>query len=420
MIFFRILSESFNFAMHALSVNKLRTTLSLLGITIGIFTIISVFTLVDSLERTIRNSVSSLGSDVVYVQKWPWGGGGGEYPWWKYFQRPEPSFREYQKLEKRTSTIDKMAFAYGINRTLKYHRNSIENATILPVSHDYYDIWPYELSQGRYFSPLESKSGSPVAVIGAEISEGLFGEQNPLDKEVKVMGRKVRIIGTFKKQGKSLVGQNIDEFMLVPVNFARGLMNVNEQEGAFIMALARPGVEVSEMKDDLRGGMRSIRKLQPKAEDDFALNEISVLSAGIDALFGVVSLAGGVIGMFSILVGGFGIANIMFVSVRERTNQIGIQKSLGAKNYFILLQFLLESVVLCLIGGLLGLAIIFIAIELLQTFAGEALEGFALKMSLNNILVGVLLSVAIGIISGFIPAYSASRLNPVDAIRTGQ
>ncbi len=416
MLFFRILNESFQFAVHALTVNKLRTFLSLLGITIGIFTIISVFTVVDSLERNIRDSVSELGSDVVYVQKWPWGGGGGgNYPWWKYFQRPEPSYKDFQQLEKRVNTVDKMVFAFGMNSTLKHRNNSIENATVLPVSHDYYDIWGYELERGRYFSPLESQSGSPVAVVGADIAEGLFGAQNAIGNEIKLKGRKVRVIGVFATQGKTLVGQDIDSQVLVPVNFIRRMMNVNDQEGAFIMAKAGSGISVDEMKDDLRRAMRSIRRQAPKADDNFALNEISVLSSGLDALFGVIGLAGAVIGGFSILVGGFGIANIMFVSVRERTNQIGIQKSLGAKNYFILLQFLLESILLCLVGGLVGIGLVYGLLLLV----GDSID-FNIALSLKNVLQGIFISMGIGLVSGFVPAFTASRLDPVEAIRQGQ
>ncbi len=418
MIFLRILNESFQFALHALRVNKLRTILSLLGITIGIFTIISVFTLVDSLERNIRNSITDLGSDVIYVQVWPWGATDGEYAWWKYFQRPEPNYREFQMLEKRMTTSEALCFAFGLNRTVKYEANSIENATLLATTHSYYDIWSFDLAKGRYFSPVESKSGPPIAVLGADVAEGLFGEEDPLDKEIKLLGRNVRVIGVFERQGESLIGQDADEFLILPMNFVRGIMSDKNQQGAFIMAMAAPGVEVEEMKDELRGAMRSIRKLPPKAADNFALNEISVLTSGMDALFGVIGGAGLVIGLFSILVGGFGIANIMFVSVKERTHQIGIQKSLGAKNYFILAQFLSESVVLCIIGGVIGLVLIYVSILGLDIF--EVVEGFEIKMTVKNILMGVIWSAMIGIISGFIPAYMASRLNPVDALRAGK
>lgn len=415
MIFLRILKESFNFAIHALTVNKLRTFLSLLGVTIGIFTIISVFTIVDSLERNIRSSVSGLGSNVVYIQKWPWGGGGGEYPWWKYFQRPEPNYKELKLLQKKVKTVSYLAYAYGFEKTIKYKKNSVSNATILPVSHDYNEIWSQELSEGRYFTEFESKSGSPIAILGVDVAEGLFGYGNPIGKEIKFLGRKVKVIGVFKRQGSSLVGQNTDEQVVVPVNFARGMMNINDQNGSFIMAMAKEDVSLEEMKDELQGLMRSIRKLKPKADDNFALNEISVISSSLDQLFDFLGLTGLLIGGFSIVVGGFGIANIMFVSVKERTNQIGIQKSLGAKNQFILLQFLLESVVLCLVGGIVGLLIVYAGVQLFTRFID-----FDIVLSFKNISQGVLFSVGVGIVAGIIPAIGASRLNPVEAIRTGQ
>lgn len=416
MIFLRIFKESFNFAIHALVVNKLRTVLSLLGVTIGIFTIITVFTIVDSLERNIRDSVSSLGSNVVYVQKWPWGGGGGEYKWWKYFQRPEPGYREMQQLQKRMTTASSIAFAYGMNKTLKFKGNSVENATILPCSHEYYDVWTFEIEKGRYFSELESKNGAPIAVIGKDIADGLFGSVDPIGKQMKLMGRKIRVVGVFAKQGQSLIGQDTDETVLMPVAYARTMMNIENQNGALIMASAKPGVDITELKDELRGVMRSLRKLKPKADDNFALNEISVLSQGLDAMFGIIGFAGGVIGLFSILVGGFGIANIMFVSVRERTNQIGIQKSLGAKKSFIRSQFLLESVILCLMGGVIGLLIIYLGLQLFYLAVPDL--GLKIAMSSKNVIQGLGLSAMIGILAGFIPAWIASRLDPVEAIRT--
>lgn len=416
MIILRITKESLKFAMNALVVNKLRTVLSLLGVTIGIFTIIMVFTIVDSLERNIRNSVSSLGSDVVYVQKWPWGGGGGEYKWWKYFQRPEPSFREMQQLEKRMTTSKTIAFSFGFSKTVKYLSNSVEKAAIIPASHGYYDLWNYELDKGRYFSEIESQNGNPVAVIGKEIADGLFGDINPIGKKFRILGRKVRVIGVFEKQGQSM-GQNVDETILIPVTFCRTMMNVNNRNGARIMVAAKPGVDLVEMKDELRGVMRSMRRLKPKADDDFALNEISLFSKGIDLVFGIIGTAGGIIGFFSILVGGFGIANIMFVSVKERTNQIGIQKSLGAKKYFIRLQFLFESTILCLIGGVIGLLLVFLSIQIFYWLNPDII--LEITLSGKNIIQGITLSVFIGLIAGFIPAWQASRLDPVEAIRSG-
>ncbi len=414
MIFFRIFKESFLFALHALRVNMLRTVLSLLGITIGIFTIISVFTVVDSLERSVRSSLSSLGNDVIYVQKMPWGGGPDGYEWWKYFQRPNPGYSEFEKLEKRLKKADYMVFGFAMRKTVKRGLNSIDNVTVQPVSHDFQQVWKYDLEAGRFFSPLESKSGSPIAVLGKDVAKGLFPNEDPIGQEIKVMGRKVRVVGVYEKQGQSLAGEGADSYVLLPVNFIRGLINVEDQNESFIMVKTKPGYEVAEMKDELRGAMRAIRRLKPKADDNFALNESSLLSSGLDAIFSILSIAGWIIGGFSILVGGFGIANIMFVSVRERTNQIGIQKSLGAKNYFILMQFLLESIVLCLIGGIFGLILVYGLMLILGS-----VSGFAFGLSLQNIVQGVSISVLIGIISGYLPAYSASRLDPVEAIRTG-
>ena len=413
MIILRIIGESFHFAWHAITVNKLRTILSLLGVTIGILTMVSVFTVFDSLERSIRDSVQGLGSDVIYVQKWPWGGG-GEYPWWKYFQRPQPSYKEMIQLQDRVKSADALAFMFGIEQTVQFGRNSVEGAGINMISHDFNTIWNYEFKQGRYFSPIESQRGIPVAVLGYEVAKGLFPGSSPLGKEIRILGRRLRIIGVLEKQGQSLIGDDMDESVWVPVNYVRSLMNLNNQNGATIMARAQPGVELAAMRDELEGAMRSVRRLPPRAENNFALNEISVISNSLDGLFSTITIAGLFIGGFSILVGAFGIANIMFVSVRERTNQIGIQKSLGAKNYFILLQFLLESVILCLMGGVVGILIVQLLIPLL---AGDF--GFNVALSFSNIMMGLLISAGTGLISGLVPALMAARLNPVDAIRQG-
>ena len=412
MIYLRIFLESLNFAWHSLTVNKLRTGLSLLGITIGIFTIVAVFTAVGSLERSIRGSFEKLGSNVVYVQRWPWGGGGDE--WWKLIQRPEPTYREMQMLEKKVHKTERVAFGFGMSKTAKYRENSVEGASLMPVSHEYFDIWGYEMEEGRYFSQMESQTGRPICVIGADVAEGLFPAGDAIGHDIKIMGRKLRIVGLLKKEGKSLVGGSTDGSIFIPINFVRKMMNADEYNNAFIMAVAKPGVGLDELKDELEGAMRGIRRLKPKADNNFALNEVTAVSSMIDTFFSMLAKIGSIIGGFSILVGGFGIANIMFVSVKERTNQIGIQKRLGAKNYFILLQFLLESILLSLFGGLLGIALVFGIVTIVQNFTE-----YYFTMSFGNFMLGIILSTSIGVISGFLPALSASRLDPVEAIRSG-
>jgi len=411
MIVFKLLIESFLFAMNALVVNKVRTLLSLLGITIGIFSIISVFTVFDSLENNIKSEINSLGSNVLFIQKWPWAMG-GNYPWWKYLNRPEPKVSEMEELQKRSSTVESAAFMLGVNRNVYYQNNQMENLPIFSVSQDYNKILPFDLEAGRYFTQVESHRGNNVAIIGTEIADNLFQGIDPIGKKIKVFGRKLTVIGVTKKEGESIFGDSKDNRVFIPINYARGVIDV-KNIGSTIAVMAKPGISNQQMIDELTGIMRSIRKLPPRADDSFAINETDIISKGFDQLFAVIAMVGWFIGGFSLLVGGFGIANIMFVSVKERTSQIGIQKSLGAKNYFILLQFLFESIFLSLMGGIVGLLIVFIL-----TFFSESILNFELTLTFGNVFLGVFVSALIGLVSGFVPSYSASRLDPVEAMRS--
>jgi len=407
------LLESVRFALHALSVNGLRTLLSLLGVTIGIFAIIAVYAAVDSLEANIRDSVSSLGDRVVYVQKWSWGGG-GEYPWWKYWQRREPGYRDFKELSRKEFGQEALVFGMSLNGTAKYGSSSVENVGVLGATHDYQRVWEVKLEQGRYFTEGESNRGPMIAVIGHDIAEGLFPEQSPIGKEVSILGRKFTVIGVFEKVGQSMVGGNQDELFLVPANALRKLVNAETTDGNMIMAMARTDVEMEAFTENLRGAMRSVRRLKPRTEDDFSLNEISIISGQLDQIFSMLTITGTVIGMFSLLVGGFGIANIMFVSVRERTNQIGIQKALGAKRSFILSQFIAEAILLCMLGGAIGIGLVGIGVLLANAFTD-----FSFVLSWKNMAQGFGISALIGLISGFVPALMAARMDPVEAIRQG-
>ncbi|MFB1022519.1 MAG: ABC transporter permease [Vicingaceae bacterium] len=412
MLYLRLLKESLFFAIDSLVVNKLRTILSLLGITIGIFAMVSVFTMVDSLENNIRSSISSLGDNVIYVAKMPWDFDPNQ-PWWDYIRRPQPDLNEFRMLKKQIANAEAIAMVLGGGTTVKFENNSMNNVEGTGVTSEYNQIWDLKIEKGRYITELESNSGRPVGVIGADVASGLFGSTNPIGKKLKIKGRKLEVIGILEKEGESIMGQTNDRKIFMPLQFARNFYNLKSRNSnAVIMVRAKDGVGNEELKDELTGVMRSLRKLKPKVKNDFALNEMSMLSQGFDAIFGVINISGFVIGIFSILVGGFSIANIMFVSVKERTSLIGIQKSLGAKNFFILFQFLFESVFLCLIGGAVGLFLIF-----LGTLAMTHIFDFPTALGLNNILLGVGLSAGIGIIAGIIPSYQASRLDPVEAIR---
>ena len=416
---FTLISESYRFAWDVLLNNRLRTSLSLLGIAIGIFAIISVYAIVDSMERNIRSSVDSIGTDVVFVQKWPWGGGDGAdgYEWWKYFQRSEVSYDDFKKLlNRRLNTAQYMGYGAGTKETVKYQNSNVENVSIEGITFEVGLIFSKaeQLEVGRYFSEKETRLGKPVCIIGSDVSRGLFGDKDPIGRSIIAFGRQFSVIGVLDKQGNSLVGESDDSKIFIPVSLLIS-MRGDKLSGSSIQFKVKENVSLELLKDEVKLNMRAIRRLSPRAEDDFSINESSIISGGLDSMFSAIGIAGTIIGGFSILVGGFGIANIMFVSVRERTGQIGIQKALGAKNSFILLQFLVESTLLSILGGIIGILCVSILISV-ASFYSE----FELAMSLENIFTGIGLSALIGLVSGLAPASLAAKLDPVDAIRFNQ
>ncbi|SFO72722.1 putative ABC transport system permease protein [Chitinophaga sp. YR627] len=411
----KILWNSLKMAVLELRVNKLRTFLSLLGITIGIFCIIAVLTATNSLERNVRNEVETLGSDVVYIQKWPWDGG-PDFPWWKYVNRPLPKFQELTPIKDKVQSAGLSAFAFSASgKRVEYKDGYMEGTELFAVSGDYEKIQALTFLSGRFFAGKENENGANVAILGANIWEGLFGTSDKaMEKTIAVAGRPVRVIGTLKKKGASLVdGINYDNSVIVPYVFGRTIVDERRFADPFILVKAAPGATLLQLKDELRGVMRSIRRLRPKEEDDFSLNEITAVSGDLNKVFGMVNMGGWLIACFALIVGGFGIANIMFVTVKERTNIIGLKKAIGARKKVILMEFLLESMILCMLGGLLGLVLVF-----LTTVAVNSLHFFEFTLTLNNIILGLTVSSVVGIIAGFIPAYLASKLDPVVAIRS--
>ncbi len=415
----RLIAESFSFAWKALKSNVLRTILSLLGVTIGIFAIIAVFTLVDSLEKNIKSSFDFLGTGVIYIQKMPWAPeGNGPYKWWEYWRRPNVSLNEFKFLDaymKNKSAIS--IYAIRGNSTIKRGSSSVGQVALRGVGHDYTSIREINVESGRYFTSDEIDGGRTVAIIGHEIANALFpNKQNPIGEFVKVKNLKYKVIGVIKREGQSFLGMTSSDYdVFIPYNSFRKLYQTGtgqwDELGSTIGIKGNEyDLGLVELENELKGLLRGRRALKPAQKDNFALNRPEAIANAISGLFDVVGIAGWIIGGFSILVGGFGIANIMFVSVKERTSVIGLQKSLGAKNYFILFQFLFEAVFLSLIGGLAGIFLVF----LLTLVPFGSLE---VALSLKNIILGLGVSSVIGLIAGIVPAAVASRLDPVIAIR---
>jgi putative ABC transport system permease protein len=411
-MFFRILKEGIVFAFSSVTVNKLRTFLSLFGITIGIFSIISVFTVLDWMESSIRTSISSLGDNVVYVQKWPWTFN-DNFAWWDIMKWPVVSQEDYQAILHKSTKADNACFDVTQGKQIKYKKNVASGIAVTAITYEFNELRSFELEKGRYFSPFEISTGKNVIILGNVIAEKLFDKADPIGKEITVGGYKTIVIGVVKKEGKgALGGLELDERTLIPLNYGKVFMNLrNRFADTEVMVKAKPGVSVQELTDDIEMVMRSARRIRPGQTSDFSINRATLLTQGFDAIFAGINVGGWLIGGLAILVGGFGIANIMFVSVRERTNQIGIQKALGAKRYFILTQFLAESFMLSVVGGLVGVLLIFIG-----TLVINYLYDLNMYLTFGNIILAIVISGVIGIVAGYAPAYSAAKMNPVDAI----
>lgn len=414
-MFIRVFKESFAQALQQLIANKLRSFLSLLGVTIGIFCIIAVKSAVNSLEDNIRNSFKRIGDDILYISKMPWNEDPQEN-YWKYQRRPNPSFTDYKILTERLNSAQAVSFYLIAGaRTIKYEGNSVENTFAIAPTMEFGEVHNMEFETGRYFSQIEYNSGAPKILIGAKVADELFGTIDPLGREVKYFGQKMQVIGVIKRAGKSLIQPfNFDNAVLFTYEFARSVINVKPQTpwGTSLEIKAKNNVSLLQLRDEVIGTLRAARQLRPSEKDDFSINELSILLSATESFFAVLNSLGYVIGGFALLVGMFSVANIMFVSVKERTSIIGIKKALGAKRSVILTEFLIEAIILCLLGGIIGLIFVWSILKIVSIFSA-----FEMYVSLSNMINTVLLSVIVGVIAGFIPAAQAASLDPVEAMR---
>jgi putative ABC transport system permease protein len=388
--------------------------LSLLGVTIGIFSIIFVLSVVDSMEAEMKASFDMIGSDVMFIQKWPMSpeDGAAQYEWWKYIQRRAPAYRDMVRLEKRLENASALAFANGSSCNVFYGNNSFEDANLSGVTFQYRETVAVRIGSGRYFTREECEAGNNICMIGLPLSLQLFGSDNPIGREIKIDGLTATVIAVFEKEGTSLFGDGFDYTVMVPYTFSTRLIP-SDNEDTQIVVKASPGVTNEDMRGEVIQIFREVRGIKPREEKDFSIIEAAMINEMVDGIIAVFNIVGIVIGIFAILVGAFSIANIMFVSVSERTPIIGIQKALGAKNYFILVQFLAESIMLCLIGGAIGLFVVWLVSMILSL-----LIDFQFILPMARIILGIAISVVVGVVAGIIPAMKAALMNPVDAIRS--
>lgn len=410
-----ITGSSLKMAMQELWKNKLRTTLSLSGIAFGIFCIIGVLATVQSLERNIQNEIKSLGANTIYIDKWDYGAGSaGEYPFWKFINRPSPLYSEMSEIKKRTSLAKYTAFRIKTNANLEYRNNMLSNVNLNGISSDFNNIQPVDIVSGRNISLAEFETGSPAAVVGYNVAEKLFGDVNLAPGQIiYCRGKSLLVSGVIKKQGRQIIGGwDFDNSILLPYMFARKIMNERRTD-PIIMVQGQSGISSAALKDELAATMRSVHRLSPRQEDNFSLNDINDFSAAVSDIFSGVNLGGWAIAALSLIVGMFGVANIMFVSVRERTNQIGIKKAVGAKRRIIMTEFLMESAFLCIIGGLIGLVLVFLLSQILTQ-----LLNFPVFVSAGYMALAIIICIITGILAGFFPALQAAKLDPVVAIRS--
>ena len=410
-----ILSSSFKMALQELAKNKLRTFLSLFGVTIGIFCIIGVLATVTSLEQNLQREIQTLGTNTIYIDKWDYAAGGGpNYPWWKYVNRPAPKYEEVAQIESRTPTASHVALNINTMDNLEVGDNVLNNVRLYGITEGFPSIQPIDVALGRSLTESEFAAGANSVLIGNEIAEKLFGTpERAVNKMITLRGKQASIAGIIKKQGNQIIGGwQFDQSVVMPYRFARTIMDERNSDPV-ILVQGKENINSKLLQDDLRGAMRGIRKLSPTQDDNFALNDVNDFSDALSKAFVSINIGGWAIGALSFIVGIFGVANIMFVTVKERTAQIGLKKAIGAKSRIILSEFLAESAFLCIIGGVIGLLLVFILTKIVTTFFH-----FPIFLSAGIIALALGICIAAGVIAGIIPASQAARLNPVVAIRS--
>ncbi|MFC4261715.1 ABC transporter permease [Ferruginibacter yonginensis] len=407
-----ILTNSLLLTIQELKVNKTRTALSLTGVAFGIFCIIGVLATVGSLEQNIQNEVSSLGNNTIYIDKWDYSGG-PDKPFWKLRARPLMKFEEQDEVKMRSELTQDVTFLMQTAGTITHRSDALQNVSVYGINHAQIAIQPITFESGRYFSETEFNNATNVAIIGYLNAENLFGNaERAMGKQVSIKGKMITIVGIIKKQGKNFIGWDYDNCIMLPYKFCKQLYD-EKMTSPVLIVKGKTGVSTDALYQELRGIMRQIRRLSPREEDNFSLNSVEAFSKAISGFFVTLNVVGGFIGGISLIVGLFGIANIMFVTVKERTSIIGLKKAIGAKSSSILFEFLIEAALMCIVGGAIGLFFVWI----LTLILSGPLD-FPVFISIPLLFATVIICIVVGILAGIIPARQAAKMDPVKAIRS--
>ncbi|HAY33135.1 MAG TPA: ABC transporter permease [Ignavibacteria bacterium] len=400
------IKENLIISYKAITANKLRSFLATLGIVIGITSVTLMQTVIEGINRAFEKSISAVGADVLYVQKFEWF---GKEDWSFYRNRKDITMNQYDYLERNIQTAASVCPSAGTNKTLKYRDFVLENVFVLGTTAAYQETFGANMEEGRFFTQKESDGGYPVCIIGMDIRKAFFENADPIGKTIKIGTYSFRIIGVVEKQGSLLGLVSLDNRVIIPIDRFFNLFG--NKRSLSINIKAADINDLGETKEEVISIMRKARKVQYGDRDDFGVNQQEAFKSTYESLTSLIKIIGSLITSLSLIVGSVGIANIMFVSVKERTKEIGIRKAIGAKKRTILLQFLIESVSICLLGGLIGL-MISVPISLL-------INAFVLPtaMPLWVILLGLFVSVIFGVLAGIFPAYNAAKMNAVDSLR---
>ncbi|MFK7847268.1 MAG: ABC transporter permease [Rhodothermales bacterium] len=401
--------EGFRIALRAIRANKLRTFLTTLGIIIGITSVTAMATVINGLDQNFEDQLSELGTDVLYIEKWPWARGPG-FKWWNYINRPDIEAELAEVVADRSKYAVAAAPVVNTSRAVRYGDKSLSGVGVQGSTANYPKVFSVDIASGRYFGELEDRSGRNVSVIGAGIAEELFPIEEPIGKQIRIAGVRFQVIGVLAKKGSSAEGQGSADMQIqVPFSAFKNNFGMSRRSASVRVRVINSGV-MDDAKDELTGILRTARRLDAKEENDFEINEQRTLREQLAPIKLTIYSIGIFLTALSLLVGGIGVMNIMFVSVKERTREIGVRKAIGAKRRTILMQFLIEAVLVCVLGGLIG-----VLFSVLITFLINLV--FTAILPVSTVLIAFLICILIGVIFGLAPAWTAAKAEPIEALR---